>query len=83
MLARLALAPTEAQAIAAACEAITRDFADLAAYAAGLPPADEEPPATPREDVAAPAPTAEVEGILRAAPRVDASRAVLVPKGLP
>lgn len=81
-LARLSLTPAEAEAIARACEAITREFSDLEAYAASLPEADAPSAGELREDVVAPAPAGEPDAILRAAPRVDArARTVLVPRG--
>lgn len=78
-LARLALAPDEAAALAADLEAITASFAGLAERAASLPPAPEEPPGALRPDEAVPfeAP----EEVLATAPRVDASGAVKVPRG--
>lgn len=82
-LARLDLSADEAAALARACEAIARDFSDLAAYARGLPEAPEADAGALREDEARPAPVEEVEAILRAAPKVDASRAIVVPRGLP
>lgn len=84
VLARLALPPDELAALARACEAITREFADLADYAATLGPAPDEALAPPRADEPASAPEREVEAILAAAPKVDrATRAVVVPRGLP
>ncbi|HET6403803.1 MAG TPA: hypothetical protein VFH78_04095 [Candidatus Thermoplasmatota archaeon] len=83
-LARLRLAPEEAAALAEACDAITRAFSELEAYARGLPEPEPPAPGALRPDEARPPPSDEVEAILRAAPRVDpATRAVRVPRGLP
>lgn len=83
-LARLELTPEEAAEIARACQAITEEFGALASYAAGLPAPDPAPAGALREDEARPAPAAEVEAILAAAPKSDpATRAVRVPRGLP
>lgn len=80
-LARLRLTPEEEARLAQACDAITRAFSALEAYAASLPDAEPGEPGALREDVLAPPPAQEPDAILRAAPRVDAaSRTVLAPK---
>lgn len=81
-LARLDVSPAEARALAEACAGITRAFGDLAEYAAALPLAPEPAAGELREDVVEAAPAAEVEGILRAAPRLDpVTRAFLTRRG--
>lgn len=83
-LARLDLAPEELARLASACQAITADFAALAEHARGLPEPDLPAAGALRQDAVDAAPASEVEGILRAAPRVDAAgRTVLVPRGIP
>lgn len=83
-LARLRVEEHEAAALAAGCEAIAREFGELAAYAGSLLPEDEGSPGPLRPDEDAAAPSDEVAGILAATPRVDArTRAVLVPRGQP
>lgn len=78
-LARLELPPAEADALGAACEAIAREFADLAAFAAPLAPPEEERAGDLREDVAADA--GEADAILAAAPRIDpGARLVRAPR---
>ncbi|GEM_PF-4539837 len=79
-LARLALGPEEAARLAADLEAITATFAGLADHAATLPPAPEEPPGELRADEAAAPDAEEAAAILAAAPRVDPSGAVRVPR---
>lgn len=83
-LARLELSQEERGRLAQACEAITAEFSQLAAYAADLPPAPPDAPGALRDDEPAPASADEVGRILAAAPRVDpATREVLAPRGLP
>ncbi|HUR68175.1 MAG TPA: Asp-tRNA(Asn)/Glu-tRNA(Gln) amidotransferase GatCAB subunit C [Candidatus Thermoplasmatota archaeon] len=83
-LARLRLTPEEVRELAAACDAITREFAALAEHARALPPAPEPEPGALREDAVAPAPPDEVDAILAAAPHVDAAtRGVRVGRGIP
>lgn len=83
-LARLQLSDEEARTLAAACDVITRDFAQLATFAQALADADAPAPGPLREDEIQAASDEEVAGILAAAPHVDAAtRAVLVPRGLP
>ena len=81
-LARLSLTPAEEAELARACDAITRDFAALEAYASGLPEASAASPGALRPDVVEPAPVGEADAILAQAPRADpTTRSVLVPRG--
>lgn len=83
-LARLHLSADEVAELARACEAITREFAQLEAYARDLPEAPGALLGPLRADELAPAPPGEADAILAAAPRTDkATRAVLVPRGAP
>lgn len=77
-LARLQVSDDDARRLGEACADIERAFSDLAAYAAALPDAPARDPGELRNDEVAPAPAAEVAGILRAAPRVDEATGAIV-----
>lgn len=77
-LARLQVSDEEARTLGEACAAIERSFSDLAAYAATLPDGPTREAGELRADEVAPAPAAEVAGILRAAPRVDEATGAIV-----
>ena len=82
-LARLArLEVADPAGLARACEAITRDFSDLALYAESLPASPEQGTGPLREDEPRPASAEEVAAILAAVPRLDpATGAVVAPRG--
>lgn len=82
-LARLSLTDEETRALARACDAITHDFAALVDFARELPAAPDPAPGALRDDRVEPVSAEEVEAILRAAGKTDASRHVVVPRGLP
>jgi len=81
-LARLKLGEAEAAALRSDLTAILAKFEEVSGAAATAPSSPESPTLALREDVPAPAPPEEVEGIVAAFPRRK-DRAVDVPRSLP
>ena len=82
-LARIALSHDEEARLARDLHAIATDFGQLTAYAASLPEAPPAEAGALRADALVAATAEEADAILRAAPRVEASRLVRVPRGGP